>query len=333
LVDTFYIARAEATMSFVPIWLKFDTWVFWVRGAWISLLLLLTGCNPAIIRTVVNTALSTGDLAYRMSQGHRPFGLSGEHDYDDEGSKNHEVENTSSAGAKNNSIRTSNLPSATSAKISADPPVTMGPFTVGQKFKDCHICPEMVVVPSGTFLMRSPTEEPERAFFEGPRRKIEIRKTFAVSIYETTFGEWDACVADNGCEGHRPDDLFLGRGRRAAVDVSWEDAQSYVAWLSQKTGVEYRLLSEAEWEYVARAGTNSPFNTGDRISSHQANFDGEYTYNGSLKGIYRGPQIAVGHFGANGFGLHDVHGNVSEWVQDCWNNTYDSTSADSAANG
>lgn len=104
--------------------------------------------------------------------------------------------------------------------------------------------------------------------------------------------------------------------------VSWGDAQAYVKWLSGKTGAEYRLLSEAEWEYVARAGTTTAYNTGPRISTDQANFDGRLTFNGSSRGIFRGQTAPVGSFVANPFGLHDVHGNVWEWVYDCANNSY-----------
>lgn len=104
-----------------------------------------------------------------------------------------------------------------------------------------------------------------------------------------------------------------------------------MAWLSRKTGESYRLLSESEWEYVARAGTETPFHTGDRISTEQANFDGNYTYNGSPKGTYRKQTVPVGSFGANRFGLHDVHGNVWEWVEDCWSVNYEGAPEDGSA--
>ena len=145
-----------------------------------------------------------------------------------------------------------------------------------------------------------------------------------------TFDEWDACVAAGGCLDH-PKDLGWGRGKRPVIFVSWNDAKAYVGWLSQRTGNQYRLLSEAEWEYAARAGTTTPFNTGRTITTDQANFDGNYTYGGSAKGDYRGKTLPVGSFSANGFGLHDVHGNVWEWVEDCWHNSYVGAPSDGQA--
>ena len=106
------------------------------------------------------------------------------------------------------------------------------------------------------------------------------------------------------------------------IGVSWEDAKSYVEWLSRETGKAYRLLSEAEWEYVARAGTRTPFHTGSTISTDEANYNGRYAYVSSRRGVRRGKTMRVGSFSANGFGLHDVHGNVWEWVEDCWNDNY-----------
>lgn len=102
------------------------------------------------------------------------------------------------------------------------------------------------------------------------------------------------------------------------INMLWEDAQEYVKWLSKKTSKRYRLLSEAEWEYAARGGTSTPFHTGETLNSDQANFDGNYSYNGSRKGLYRRRTSEVGTFPSNSYGLHDMHGNVTEWVQDCY---------------
>ena len=204
---------------------------------------------------------------------------------------------------------------------------TLEPGTV---FQDCPECPEIVVVPSGEFMMGSPDSEPERSDDEGPVHRVTIPAAFAVGKYEVTFEEWDACVSTGGCS-HKPKDKGWGRGRLPVIYVSWDDAQEYVSWLSKKTGKTYRLLSEAEWEYVARAGTTTPFHTGEQISTSQANFDGDYTYNGSSKGENRERTIPVGSFGANQFGLHDVHGNVWEWVQDCQNDNYNGAPSDGSA--
>ena len=119
-----------------------------------------------------------------------------------------------------------------------------------------------------------------------------------------------------------------GRGRRPVINVSWEDAQEYVRWLSRETGEGYRLLSEAEWEYVARGGTRGPFHFGTTITPEEANYDGKYTYGTGRKGVYREKTVPVGSFPANGYGLHDVHGNVREWVEDCWHDDYRGAPAD-----
>jgi formylglycine-generating enzyme required for sulfatase activity len=201
----------------------------------------------------------------------------------------------------------------------------------GTTFKDCPECPEMVVVPAGSFTMGSPESEPQRSADEGPQRRVTIARPFAVGKFEVTFAEWDACVAAGGCNGHRPSDSNWGRGNRPVINVSWDDARAYVAWLSRKTGKTYRLLSEAEWEYAARAGTTTPFSTGQRITTEQANFDGNHTYNGSSKGQYRQRTLPVGSFAANAFGLHDMHGNVWEWTEDCWNANYSGAPTDGSA--
>ena len=115
------------------------------------------------------------------------------------------------------------------------------------------------------------------------------------------------------------------------INVSWDEAKAYVGWLSRKTGERYRLLSEAEWEYAARAGTAGPFHFGSTISTDQANYDGNYTYGSGRKGVYRKKTVPVGSFPANGFGLHDVHGNVREWVEDCWHDSYAGAPTDGSA--
>ena len=189
-------------------------------------------------------------------------------------------------------------------------------WEIGKKFRDCPGCPELVVVPEGSFTMGSPVSEEGRRDSEGPAHRVSIAKPFAVGVYEVTFGEWVACVSGGGCGGHHPGDRGWGRGRRPVMNVSWDDAQGYVRWLSRETGEAYRLLSEAEWEYAARAGTRTRYWWGDAIGRNRANCRG-------CGSRWDGEQTApVGSFTANAFGLHDVYGNVWEWVEDCWNDSY-----------
>ena len=191
---------------------------------------------------------------------------------------------------------------------------------VGRVFRDCPECPEMVVVPAGSFMMDSPQHDDE-----GPVHRVTIPAPFAVGKYEVTFSEWDACVSAGGCGGHRPDDEGWGRGARPAINVSWNDAKAYVGWLSGKTGKKYRLLSESEWEYAARAGTTTRYWWGNDIGRNRANCDGC----GSRWD--REKTAPVGSFKANVFGLHDMHGNAREWVADCWNDSYAGAPSDGSA--
>ena len=209
----------------------------------------------------------------------------------------------------------------------------------GSRFQDCDKCPQMIVVPSGSFTMGSPTSEARRREYEGPQHRVTIREPFAVGVYEVTFAEWDACVRDRGC-GHRTDDEGRGRGRRPVDKLSWEDVRAYVGWLSQTTGKEYRLLSEAEWEYVARAGTRTARYWGES-SRDQCRF--ENGADARAKALTGGGHILaacddghywaapVGSYEANGFGLHDLLGNVMEWVEDCWNYSYVGAPSDGSA--
>jgi len=198
-------------------------------------------------------------------------------------------------------------------------------------FTECHQCPEMVVVPAGTFLMGSPASEEGHDASEGPQRNVTIVRPFAVGKFEVTFAQWDACVTAGACK-YRPGDEGWGRGKRPVINVSWNDITTeYLPWLSRRAGKTYRLLTEAEWEYAARAGTATPFSTGRTITTNQANFDGNYTYGGSAKGRSRERTVDVGSFQANAFGLYDMHGNVWEWVQDCWNETYTGAPSDGSA--
>jgi len=197
-------------------------------------------------------------------------------------------------------------------------------------FKECDKCPEMVVVPSGSFTMGSPANEEGRSSDEGPQHAVTISKPFAVGRFAVTFDEWDACVADGGCKGYKPEDRW-GRGRRPVINVSWDDAKAYLAWLSRKTGKTYRLLSEAEREYITRAGTSTPFWWGASISTNQANYDGNGTYGSGSKGEHRNQTVPVDSFPPNAFGLYQVHGNVYEWVEDCYHDGYSGAPSDGTA--
>ncbi|MBK7677044.1 MAG: formylglycine-generating enzyme family protein [Candidatus Accumulibacter sp.] len=182
----------------------------------------------------------------------------------------------------------------------------------------------MVVIPAGSLLMGSPAAEKGRRDWEGPQHKVTLPQAFAVGRYEVTFDEWDACVAAGGYR-HTPGDHNRGRGRRLVINVSWNDAQASISWLATKTGKGYRLLSEAEWEYAARAGTTTAYPWGDVPGSRRANLAGS----GSQ---WSGSQTApVGSFPPNGFGLHDMIGNVWEWTQDCRNDSHQGGPADGLA--
>ena len=190
--------------------------------------------------------------------------------------------------------------------------------------QDCPECPEMAVVPAGGFRMGSTSGGRD----ERPVHLVTIEYELAVGVYEVTFAEWDACVSDGGCGGYSPKDDARGRGHRGSrpvFNVSWDDAQAYVLWLSRKTGELYRLLSEAEWEYVARAGTTTAYWWGDDIGRNRANCAGC-----GRRWDSQFPE-PVGSFSANPFGLFDVHGNVSEWVEDCYFSNYRGAPSDGSA--
>lgn len=196
----------------------------------------------------------------------------------------------------------------------------------GDTFKECaHQCPEMIVVPAGSFTMGSPPTEKDRYASEGPQHTVTINYEFAVSKYAVTFDEWDACVSAARCAGYVPSDAGWGRGRRPLISVSWEDAQQYTSWLSSMTGKTYRLLSEAEYEYVARAGSMSVYPWGDDIGKNNANCYG-------CESRWSNKRTApVGSFAPNRFGLYDAVGNVWQWVEDCWHADYRGAPSDGSA--
>ena len=199
---------------------------------------------------------------------------------------------------------------------------------VGEVFQDCEECPRMVVVPGGRFIMGSPGAEEGRFDDEGPRRVVLI-ESFAVGVYEVTFEEWDACAWAGGCGGAIPEDEGWGRGDSPVIHVNWEDAQGYVSWLSGATGQDYRLLSEAEWEYVARAGTQTTRYWGDSEAGQCRHANGDDDDLPCSDGY--DSTAPVGSFQPNGFGLYDVLGNVWEWTEDCWIEDYSDAPNDRSA--
>ena len=189
----------------------------------------------------------------------------------------------------------------------------------GAVIRDCADCPELVRILGGSFGMGSNGGEAD----EKPMHRVTI-PPFALGKYEVTFAQWDACVAAGGCS-HRPDDAKWGRGTRPVMRVSWNDAQEYLRWLSKRTSRHYRLPTEAEWEYAARAGTATEYYWGDSIGANNANCTG-------CGSPWDKKQTApVGSFPPNAFGLYDMLGNVMEWVQDCYHDSYVGAPEDGSA--
>lgn len=206
----------------------------------------------------------------------------------------------------------------------------------GKAFRDCADCPEMVVVPAGRFQMGSLENEQGRGADEGPEHEVRIPNAFAIGQYEITVGQYLQCVRAGDCKppaweekGSKietsSDDEYKTLGDALTgenfpiVGVSWNDAVAYTTWLSKKTQRPYRLPSEAEWEYAARAGTTGMFSLEAAITTAKANYNGTYS---NPKGEYRQQTMLVRSFQPNGWGLYQVHGNVLEWVEDCWYGSY-----------
>ena len=227
----------------------------------------------------------------------------------------------------------------------------------GDRFRDCPECPEMVVVPRGRNWMGSPHYAEERQENEGPWHDVTIAAPFAIGVYEVTVAEFRRFVGETGysaassCYTHeggesadRTDRSWWNSGfsqgeRHPVVCVSWNDVQAYAVWLSRKTGEKYRLLSESEWEYAARAGTETARYWGQRGWAQCRYANGadrslEERYSGWRGASCRDGHVhtaPVGSFGANGWGLHDVLGNVWEWTEDCWNDSYGNAPSDGSA--
>jgi formylglycine-generating enzyme required for sulfatase activity len=189
----------------------------------------------------------------------------------------------------------------------------------GSDFRECaRGCPTMIVVPAGKFIMGSPETEKDRKDNEGPRHEVTITKPFAVGRTDITFAEWDMCVAARACP--KVPDNGWGRSDRPVIGVSWEEATAYVTWLKRSTGKDYRLLSEAEWEYAARSGNQGPWWFGDDDSrlADYAWFD----QNSENK------TQPVAKKAGNAFGLYDMHGDVWQWVEDPYHDNYDGAPSD-----
>ena len=190
----------------------------------------------------------------------------------------------------------------------------------GNIFRDCDVCPEMVVIPPGSYTMGSNG----RHKYERPAHDVTISYPFALGVYEVTFDEWQVCFDEGGCP-RVPDDHKWGKGRRPVMNITWFETQPFVEWLSKKTGHTYRLPSESEWEYAARGGTTSEFWWGDEVGENLANCR-DCKSQWSKKG-----SAPVGSFAPNPFGLYDVHGNEWEWLEDCWNPTHEGAPTDGSA--
>ena len=210
----------------------------------------------------------------------------------------------------------------------------------GSVFNDCDTCPVMVVLPAGEFVQGSDKVESGH-LDEKPQRTVKIARSFAVAKTETTFAQWDACVADGKCP--KADDAGFGRGKFPAVNISWPEAKDYVTWLSTKTGKAYRLLSESEFEYAVRGGTKTPWfwggNDDKKKTCEFANLHDEkgkeahpnYVWSHVLCNDGAAENAEVGQYKANPFGLHDMLGNVREWVEDCHQAGYSGAPEDGSA--
>ncbi len=199
----------------------------------------------------------------------------------------------------------------TAEEAASEPVAEQSIPVVGGVFRDCDSCPLMVTLPAGQFVMGSPSSEAGRNAYEGPQREVSV-KSFAIGVYEVTNAEWNACVASGACKEKRSDD----GDAFPALYLSWRDASGYAAWLSKKTGRRYRLPTEAEWEYAARAGSTTAYWWGDKFQRSMV------TNNGAAP---------VGALTANAFGIYDVAGNAREWVADCYVNNFATVPTDGAA--
>nr|VFK25048.1 MAG: Formylglycine-generating enzyme, required for sulfatase activity, contains SUMF1/FGE domain [Candidatus Kentron sp. MB] len=204
--------------------------------------------------------------------------------------------------------------------------------TIGQvfqdRFKDGSLGPAMIALAAGEFLMGSGDAEVMRYHGEGPQHRVRIAQPFALGVTVVTFEEYDRFVKATGRRS--PHDGGWGRGKQPVININWHDAAAYTKWLTQQTGNQYRLPTEAEWEYAARAGTTTPFSTGKCVHTDSVNYKGDYDYAdcGARTGLSRGKPVPAGSLPANPWGLHEMHGNVWEWTADCWHASYKNAPVD-----
>jgi formylglycine-generating enzyme required for sulfatase activity len=237
-------------------------------------------------------------------------------------------------------------PAAAPAPAAPHPPAAPGLILLRDRFRDgTGAGPELVVLKAGRFQMGSPEHERKIAMAAGaqqnwlaretPQHWVGIERAFALGRYPVTVGEWRVFAEATGWQPEGEVDWaapgFAQLDSHPVVGVSWNDAQRYLAWLSEVTGAHYRLPSEAEWEYACRAGTRTAFSFGDNIDTSLANYDGNFTWNGGAPGDYRRGTTPVTLFPPNPWGLHDMHGNVWEWVQDLMHDNYEGAPHDGSA--
>lgn len=219
----------------------------------------------------------------------------------------------------------------------------------GERFRDCPDCPELVVVPAGEFQMGSPTEEPEREADREDPLRVTIARPFAIGAFAVTRAEFAAFVAATGYDVQGACWFWTGTTWEERADRSWRSpgfeqddrhpvtcvdlaaAKAYVAWLSTTTGKTYRLPSETEREYATRAGTATPYWWGEAITTDQANYNGTEPSALGAAGLWRQGTVRVDEFGPNPWGLYNVHGNVWDWTEDCWNDANRGNPGDGSA--